>query len=513
MRACAARIRVYGIALTITSMVWLPAGKGAGGAEVNRETIGTVSQGTAPEPQPGAASLPRAGITPGMTAGRARSIAAGEPGAAVYPMDGQRGAKFENDPNVVGRELNGLVAQALGVNPTLAAARYAVVAAQARVPQAGMPADPLLGFRIKDMPTTFSWVRENATEKQIEFQQSYPFPGKLGLREEIAGKEALVARADEEVEAFSLVDAVRLAFIDIFVVDKNIGLTLERQAMLRDLRDIATSKYQVGPGLQQDVLNADVALARLHSTLIELARRRESREIRLGVLLDRPSVAVNPLGVLPAGELTLEAGQIEEMALAANPRIRRLAQAVARDELTVALARRAPLPDMEFDADYGLRNDATAFSAGKANPVTAVDRPDLLGARIMFDVPVFYYWKQREQLAEVEANLNRTRSRLMAERDQTLGTLHDLMARYRQHAQVARSFEQEVLPLAHSSLAAAVSAYQVDKVDFLTVLAAEEELNNYEADYWNNLAERFRDLVQIDDVAGGSVLAAGGARP
>ncbi len=425
---------------------------------------------------------------------------------------------FENDPQVVAGRLNGLIEQAVANNPDLLAAHYAVEAAAHRVLPAGMPDDPYLGYRMKDLPTTFSMTRENATEKQIEVSQRYPFPGKLALRQAIADKQADVVRADLRATLLHLVTAVRFAFADIFAIDKDLQLALEQQRMLRDLRAIAISKYQLGPGLQQDVLNADVALAQIDTQLIDLARKRQTRLIRLEVLLNRPAVEVPALGTLPPAALQFPTAQLEEMALAANPEIQHLGRAVERDTLNQRLAGRAPLPDILFYAAYGSRNDhpgETTTSAGKTTTTGAAVRPDLITGQIMLDIPVFYFSKQREQLYEAQATLRRTRAPMATARDTVLGALHDMLARLAEHEQVARSYEREVIPLASSEVAAAISAYRVDRVDFLTLLAAQDNLDKYQAAYWRNEADRFRDLAEIDEVTGAappSEAAAGAIR-
>jgi cobalt-zinc-cadmium efflux system outer membrane protein len=422
---------------------------------------------------------------------------------------------FENDPKVVEDQLKQLVEQAITNNPDLLAAHYAAEAVGHRVLPAGMPDDPYLGYRMKDLPTTFSMTRENATEKQIELSQRYPFPGKLTLRQAAAGREADVVRADVRIALLRLITEVRLAFANIFVVDKDIQLVLEQQRMLRELRDIATSKYRLGPGLQQDVLNADVALAQLDTTLIDLTRKRETWLIRLEVLLNRPTVEVEPLGTLPPAGLRLPVEQLEEMVLASNPEIQRLGHAVDRDTLNERLAARAPLPDMLLYLAYGSRNDypgKTSTVDGKTVTQGAAVRPDLMTGQIMFDIPVFYFSKQREQLYEAQATLRRTRARLAAARDTALGSLHDLLARLAEHEQTARSYEQEVIPLARSEVGAAISAYRVDKVDFLTLLAAQDNLEKYETAYWHNEADRYRDLAQIDEVTGAAMSEAGATR-
>ncbi len=405
--------------------------------------------------------------------------------------------KFENDPKLVANALEKLIEEAVKRNPELAATREALEAARARIPQAGMPEDPMVGFRMKDLPTTFSMTRENATEKQAEFAQRYPFPGKLTLRQKIAGRQAAQSREQTHAELVSLVTQVRAAFADVFVVDKDIAVALERQRRLRDFVDIATSKYKVGSGLQQDVLNADVALARLDSELIALARKRRSREIQLGVLLDRDSVRVEPLGVLPVVGLKHSPAELEQLAIEANPLVREREAAVQRNKLAVKLARMAPLPDFAFSAAYGARVDHPPPA-----PVSALNRPDLLTAEVMMTVPLFYPWKQRMMLAETEANLRRSRSKLAAARRAAVDELHDLLVRLTQHEQVAASFRDEVIPVARAAVSASLSGYQVNRVDFLTVLAAQDNLDNYQADYWRNEADRFRDLAKIDEVTG-----------
>ncbi|MGH7985217.1 MAG: TolC family protein [Candidatus Binataceae bacterium] len=411
--------------------------------------------------------------------------------------------RFQTDEAVVSRELDGLISEAIAKNPDLAAARAGVVAAQARVPQAGMPKDPEIGFRMKDLPTTFSMVRENATEKQAVFRATYPFPGTLGLKESIAGKDAQAIQEQLHLAELHLITAVRLAFTDIFLTDKNIQLALEDQQTLRELADIATSKYRLGPGLQQDVLNADVTLARVEATLTELSRRRRSRLITLAVLLNRDQVRIEPLGVPPSADLKHTELELSEMIEATNPAILEAVREVERDQLNVKLARYAVLPALSLETEYGVREDHPASSKFRsASSYTSLNRPDLLTGEVLLSVPVFYWWKQRQQLIEAQAKLAQSRAELVATRRRALGSLRDLLERYRQHEQVARAFQTRVIPLARSQVAASLSAYQVSAVDFLTLLDSQQKLEDYQNEYWLNRAERYQDLAQIDELSG-----------
>ncbi|MHB8381575.1 MAG: TolC family protein, partial [Candidatus Binataceae bacterium] len=408
----------------------------------------------------------------------------------------------QTDPNASAALLDTLVRIALGRNPTLAAQQSAYDAAAARIPIAGAPADPLFGFRLKDMPTTFSFTRENATEKQIEFQATYPFPGKLTVKEDVARRDAEVVRAEIDRVRADLVAQVRTTFAELFAADKEIAVAMERQRILAELSAIATNKYRLGTGLQQDVLNADDSRAQIETQLAELQRKRATREIRLAILLDQDAVHVPPIGALPPAALSHSPEQLQEMALETNPAVEKAARTVSVD-----LARRSVLPDFQFGGDYGSRNDHPPPA-----PVSAESRPDLIGLQIMATVPVFYFTKQRQQVREAEANLARSRSLLAALRRKTIGDLSDLIARFLEHDQVAREFEEQVIPLARAAQAAAVSAYQINKVDFLTMLAAQDKLDDYQAEFFTNQAERFSDLARIDALAGSGIAPTGSRR-
>ena len=407
--------------------------------------------------------------------------------------------RFNTDARQISDELRDLVKAALRDNPDLAAARAALTSSLARVPQAGMPEDPKVGFRLKDMPTTFSFSRENATERQAVVMQTYPFPGKLTLRQKVAGAQAEVIREELHRATLHLVAQVRSAFAGVFTIDKDIELALDERRVLREFVEIATAKYKVGPGLQQDILNADVALSRLDSFLIELTRKRMTREIQLAVLLNRERISIEPLGALPLAKLEHTALELEQMAVEMNPEITMRQRAVERDQLQLALARRAVLPDLFLELDYGSRSDPVASELGKPRAW----RPDMVGGVVGVSVPVFYYYKQRQQVIEAEAALARSRERLQAVRRTTVGSLHDQLVRLSQYEQVASALREDVIPLAQTAVAASMSAYQVGKVDFLTMLNAQETLEKYETEYWHNEAERYRTLARIDELTGG----------
>jgi outer membrane protein TolC len=102
-------------------------------------------------------------------------------------------------------KLNDLVEEALNKNPDILAAKSKWEVFKERPPQAGSLDDPMLGLGIVNLPTdTFSFRQEDMTMKEISLTQRLPYPGKRGLRSEMAQKEAEAALSDyEEVKSKS----------------------------------------------------------------------------------------------------------------------------------------------------------------------------------------------------------------------------------------------------------------------------------------------------------------------
>jgi len=84
-----------------------------------------------------------------------------------------------------------LVAEALQNNPEIQAARKEREAASQRVAPAGSLDDPMLEAGVINLPTdSLRFDREDMTMKMIGLSQRFPYPGKRGLRQDVADHRA-----------------------------------------------------------------------------------------------------------------------------------------------------------------------------------------------------------------------------------------------------------------------------------------------------------------------------------
>ncbi len=88
--------------------------------------------------------------------------------------------------------------------------------------------------------------------------QELPYPGKLRARGDVAERYADTKQAEVEVTKTSIADAVKADYLQLAYLQQTLGILRQNEAVLDQLIQDATAHYQVGQGMQQDVLQAQV---------------------------------------------------------------------------------------------------------------------------------------------------------------------------------------------------------------------------------------------------------------
>ncbi len=178
-----------------------------------------------------------------------------------------------------------LIQEVLAKNPELLAARKQWEAATTRSTQVRSLEDPTLSVQLWNIPQTF-----NVTQAQntiFGLSQSFPFPGKLALKGDVASRSAEMTEQAVRAKERELVARLKQTYYDLFLTHKAIQIHQEHVALLGQFIESTTAKFRTGKGSQADVLKAQVELSLLFQQLPALEQRRETAEAMLNTLLDR----------------------------------------------------------------------------------------------------------------------------------------------------------------------------------------------------------------------------------
>ncbi len=406
----------------------------------------------------------------------------------ILLADSHIGDRLKETNNEEGVPLRNLISEALLNNPGLRSIEQQLESSKLRIPQAGAWPDPSLSLNIANFPISRTdFTIEPMTQKQISLNQTIPFPGISTLKEQIASKESEISDHRVKDSKNNIVKNVSQAFYDIYLIDKSISITLKNNQILNDFITIASKKYEAGRGLQQDVLKAHVEMSKLLDKLIVLRRDRKAVTAQLNALLNRP-VGTN-LG--PVEEQSHQAVELDVLSLqqtaAVNYHMLMIGKAeIQRRETVSALAGKQYWPDITLDVTYGQRQT----------------RRDFFSAHVTVKLPL---WQSRKQDKNVEETLADLRAAEDAY-EESKNTIHAkvavLVEKLEETDERLKLFHEVIIPQAAQALNSAVSGYQVNKVDFLTLLNNQITLFTFELDYYRLLTEYKKSTADLDYIIG-----------
>lgn len=395
----------------------------------------------------------------------------------------------------VAADLEGLIDSALAKNPGLKVLEYRLAAFEARVPQAGALQDPMLALDLRNVPTNnFDFNSTHMSGKQLTVSQKFPLPGLLRAKEQAAESAAGAARQTLDDRAGTIVNLVKQGYYALAFLDRAIEVTERNRALLRDLVRIAEKKYVVGRGLQQDVLKAQVSLSALQDRLIGLNTDRRLAEARLNRVLNRPmDFAVKAPGDVVPTPLELSVEDVQRLALAHRPLLKEIDQAISMWSATEQAARRSGRPDLTFRLGYMQRAHV------QPDPVSG---SDFLSFGVSMNLPIFNGRKRDSQIAEAQANIRMVRAQKEDVSREILFRVEEICLEVDRHWKQAELFRTAILPQAQQSLESAMAGYQVDKVDFLTLLNNQVSLFQFEIEHYHHLIQREKKLAELEAVIG-----------
>jgi outer membrane protein TolC len=380
-----------------------------------------------------------------------------------------------------------LVQEVLARNPELVAARKQWEAATNRIAQVRSLDDPTLFVDLFNVPRTF-----NVTQTQnsiFGLSQNLPFPGKLGLKGEVASRSADMTEQAVRAKERELVTRLKQAYYDLFLAQKTVQIHHEQVELLRQFFEIANAKFRSGKGSQADVLKAQVELSLLQQQLPVLEQRRKTVAAMLNTLLDRATSS--PLGIAQEpSQLPIEQplDDLHTFALNDRPELKAAELDVQRSEQSHALAERQYYPD--FNVSF------RRFQNFQAN--------DGFGAYVAMSIPFAFWTKPKYDagVQEAAAVVAVARAQQHTLENLTRFQINDLLAKLQATDQVTTLYRTTILPQAEQSLESARVGYRAGKGGFLDLIDTQRAWRGFQLEYFKALVDRQHRLAELEQVVG-----------
>jgi len=383
------------------------------------------------------------------------------------------------------------IAEAQAANPGLAAIKLRAKALAEISSQAGALPDPRLSLNVANLPLdSFSLTQEGMSQIQLGITQALPYPGKLALQSQLAKLEANTAESEIYELQLQLTRDVKTVWWNLFYLDRALGAVVRNQTLLEQFVRIAETRYQVGQGLLQDILLAQLELSGLHDSDIRLHNMRDNEVSRLNVLLGRSSShAIQiPVSVNEQLPTLVDENVLQQLAIISRPDLSSQRHRMEAARTRIDLAKKDYVPDFTLGAVYGLRS---------GDNVDGSRRADLGSVILSMSLPFHAGSKQDRAIDQRNAEWMQQKYQFDDHRNQTTSEVKNAINDYRYANKQVVLFKKEIVPQARQTVDAMLAGYQAGKVDFLNLVRSQTTLYNYETEYWKAISSTNQALARL----------------
>jgi len=387
--------------------------------------------------------------------------------------------------------LTQLLFEADNNNPELQVAREQILVADTKIKQAKSLQDPIVSLSLSSYPvSSFKSSKTPMTGNEVRLSQAFPFPGKLDTKGRIAAQRSQWFQATYQDSRLQIRKQVKDAWFRLLFQHQAIELTKRNLTLLDDFIKLTETRYEVGKGLQQNVLKAHLQRSKQLDKLLNLQQQKEATQAELNSLAGRETsqelMIDNQLGNV---SIEYDLDKLQQEVTQKRPMFSAFGALIDQYKKQRKLAKLDYRPDFTLWASYRWRDDNLADGG-----------TDFASAGISFNLPV-----RRERraaaVAEADSSLRLAIQKRNAFHNQVNLTIHTALTSYSQATRLADLYQNGIIPQANQTFQATLSAYQVDKVDFLDLLDSLMTLYRYEIDLVKALSDQHRSMARIEAAA------------
>ena len=352
-----------------------------------------------------------------------------------------------------------LVEIAIEANPQVRSARYRYDAAAHSIKQTVAPNDPVFTYTNSDSVKS---PVGRAALREFNVSESFQFPGKALHQRDQAVRSAEIAHLMLMATMRDVRAATETAYFQLVLDSSLAAVNDENVRNLDTVVRVAETAYSGSKVAQTDVISSEFDLAAARQLQRQYIIAQANDETTLNLLLNRP--VGSPLSVdrtLRVEALNARLDALIDRAYAMRQEILEAALAERNMNTALYLAKMEYLPDFTMAVQY----DDYLVPSFAPKPNQKRDWSAVVG----FNMPIFFWLKQDEDVARAKANLQAARSDLSLIRIQTAAAVAILFRTAQFAYESTILYRDSLIPLAQQNFRVALTAYQSGKIDFVTL--------------------------------------------
>ena len=278
-------------------------------------------------------------------------------------------------------------------------------------------------------------------------------------------------------------------YLQLAYLQQTLGILQQNKMVLDQLIQDATAHYQVGQGMQQDVLEAQLNRTRIVREITMHHQQMGQIQAHLKGLLNRDQQSPDVItGDLIETPLKTAVDELSSLVKKSNPQIQADANAIQKQDAQVASAKREGKPD--FEVGYMYQNTDRRYRD-----------------YYQFNLNVRFPRKKRvnAEIAEAQEQLTVSQKTFDAHLAQQLSQVQQAYVQATKDEELLKEYGEGLVPQSDAVYRATLSAYASNKDQFAHVLLYFTDLLNLKLEYAQTLLDHETALAHLESLTGATL--------
>jgi len=392
-----------------------------------------------------------------------------------------------------------LIKQAIEVNPKIRMLQSKMSVAKEKIQVGTHLPDPVANLGLVNIPTnTFSFNQEAMTAKVLGLSQSFPFPGYLKAKANVKAVDTLIVQQEIADLKNQIINQVSELYYNLQEKRREIVLAKESISLLKQISIVAKRKFEVGTASLQNIIQVEVQLTRVNDDIETLQGEEVSTIAQINAFLLRNEyIPIITTIIAPIKKETVSSDSLLKLANQYRPLLQEIKLYQHKALLQQKEAKYAFYPNFRVGVQYSNR----AY-----NSHTGFNYPSFLGVVAGITIPINYGGKKTARVNATIYLQDVYRQQLNSSLQILQQSFGNINAQLKALQSRENLVEKTLLPQAIQSYQAAIADYQVNKIDFVNVIQAEDDIIRIKTELAKIRTTYYKKMSRLEFLSGAQFL-------
>ncbi|MGH1362136.1 MAG: TolC family protein [Calditrichia bacterium] len=362
--------------------------------------------------------------------------------------------------------LQELLIYAMQHNPKLAAGKEQVksIISMAHVSSSLPEPEIRYGYFINEVET-----RIGPQQHRVGISQSIPFPGKLGLKKEVALKAASADSALWARDQLNIIYQIKKSWHEYAYLIRATQLMNDNVQLLNYLEKVVRAKYRTGLTPQSSLLKVQIEAEKLRDRLTDISDMELPLVAQLNALLNRPPRARLPRpNTISSFDVTINDTLVQQQLEHNNPELLSMQKLVEHERAGINLAQKSNLPNFILSVDY-------IFTGAAINNNLTDSGKDPLVATVSMNLPL-WWGKNKARVAAAQAKHRSAKYKYQSMRSSLFAVQQTVLYRLKEAKRKIDLYGNSLIPRMKQAYEVTRAAFEAGEVDFPELIETQRSL-------------------------------------